>query len=654
MKIYAADGKPLKGRRFRCSRAVPSHLGVPLYGVEVMTPDGRWAPVSSKTGRRLVAGLREGGSLTARLSGSGRVFTLEDGAFPEKEVAEALLQRFERAVADRLRHLGERSEAVRHGNQALLRLWAAHARGPAVKAASRAPAPGVPALAMSKTTVSKTMILNAAARYPADPEDVEKARQRIMEMERFVLPNYSTFAALFMAMSERVYMQAPGFDTWATALDASGLPILIINPVFTNQVDTIEGLAFVAAHEVYHPLLRHFSEVARNEGLSESSMQNLIVAQEAMINHLLLQMGFQMPTVGGKKVGIDPVSLYTQVRKRAQEAGVWCPDTKAGFYSTTETVFHVLESLPKPPPVASKACATARGQADADSGKGGSPAGPDGGGQKSGGGKGRSDGDDQEPDGDDGPGFGPGDLPHDQDSERSVITAIAETAVQEAINGSQVSRKEAEELLGATSSDWGSQMWGSVGGDALRGSANLKKKASRDWYKWVASFVGSRLGERGRLAYNRKIPWDPRVSPVSRVRKKTGVVGIDVSGSMSQDVIDSFLRRLGSDFPDLELIPVAWDAEAAPIADGEQVRGGGGTVFEPFDQWVADNVDDPDFILVVTDGYFSKPALLHDPEIYGFLVVPGGDPWMETGWTAAGRDWPPAVTFALTEEDLES
>jgi len=130
--------------------------------------------------------------------------------------------------------------------------------------------------------------------------------------------------------------------------------------------------------------------------------------------------------------------------------------------------------------------------------------------------------------------------------------------------------------------------------------------------------------------YNRKLPFSPRVSPKGRDRKKFGVVGLDVSGSVSQEWRNHFIERMGAAFPDLEIDWCFWDAKCVPVAVGEEGVGNGGTVWECFDQYVWDTYqrNTPDFILTVTDGYFLPPAPKFPINLYGWVIIPGGDAFM--------------------------
>lgn len=125
--VDVRTGRPLKGKNFRCSRAVPSHLGVPLYGVEVRTADGRWVGAATPTGRRLILDPPEGG-LTARTRGSDPVeFLLKDGEIPEPVAAGKLLERFGEAVESRCRALGVGLGDVKLGDPDAVERWMAEA-----------------------------------------------------------------------------------------------------------------------------------------------------------------------------------------------------------------------------------------------------------------------------------------------------------------------------------------------------------------------------------------------------------------------------------------------------------------------------------------------------------------------------------------------
>lgn len=490
----------------------------------------------------------------------------------------------------------------------------------------------------SGSSLSKNALLSLGERFPADPavEDAARKRVELVQSKRLPAMN-SVLASIFASLTHKVYTEAPGFDTWAVACGADRQPICFINPTFTMQIDHEEGVAMLAGHEPYHDVLNHL----RDHELGPKS-ENMRIAQDAMINYLLKQLGFIMPTINGDVVGIDPTPLFHWCRTKAKEAGVHCPANEVEFYKSEKVVFDVLESLPNQRRKKHNFC-------NHDSGlsvPGNPGAGQSGDGQP---------GDDEDQTGGSGSGEDQ-ELGRDEAAIGQLVEEALRIAVNDAIvNGNDKAKKEIGNLIDATEgSETAEKLWGELGAYAIRGQVP-KSRQSNDWLKWTNDFIARRISdERQRLTYNRKVPHDPRISPKGKTRKKIGYVGIDVSGSMPQEWVDEFISKLGKAHPNLEIVAIAWDGKAELLELGGDVHGGGGTTFECFDDLVWEhskaNRQDPDFVLTVTDGYYSKPALRFDPKLYGFLIIPGGDAFMKDGYIAAdGTVVPRQRTFLLKD-----
>lgn len=97
MKIVdPATGRKLKGRSFRCSRAWPEHLGVPLVGCQVQVGE-KLVSVRTAVGRKAALRvLREGGHVWA---GGAGFYLIPDGP-PPSELADFVLP----ALGDAIRH----------------------------------------------------------------------------------------------------------------------------------------------------------------------------------------------------------------------------------------------------------------------------------------------------------------------------------------------------------------------------------------------------------------------------------------------------------------------------------------------------------------------------------------------------------------------
>jgi hypothetical protein len=482
----------------------------------------------------------------------------------------------------------------------------------------------------SSLTVSN--LLEIGERFPADPDEEAKARERVNRLITKRLPAAnSELGSIFASWSHKVYIDTEVLGgTWATAVDQSmSAPVCYINVPWTNSVDTDDGLMMVPPHEVLHWILGHFKNPLEIAGMSDSSKKNLRIAEDAMINWILMRMGFQFPTINGETIGIHPKTLFDWMKTQSKKHGVPMPSSIGDAFKTERALFQLLESIP----------AERRGDG---SGKGGNWC---------------HHGDHDLLVPGDGSGSGPGDgepLPMDADAVGQMVTQMVEMAVQKATAGKSAEAKnELSILMDATEGDESaSTFWGNTGAFEIRGRV-AKRSQSSDWFKDTVSWCGKRLSQlRARDQYNRKVPFDPRISPKGRTRKKFGVVGVDVSGSMPQSWVDAYVEKMGKAFPELEIEFYAWDAKCARLGAGDDVTGGGGTIWECFDDMVyeAHKSNPPDFILTVTDGFFSKPAPKFDPSVYGWILIPGGDAFMAQPYTAANGRTVPRMKIVRVHE----
>jgi hypothetical protein len=325
---------------------------------------------------------------------------------------------------------------------------------------------------------------------------------------------------------------------------------------------------------------------------------NWITATEATINYRIVKhLRLPLIVVDGKVMIVDPDKVYDRYRDQIKKLEQ-SPVSKEDFYDTDLGTFAFLESLPKPiDPKGKGGCVHSSGQ----------------------------------PQPGDGDGNGDGML--DQSEVSKFMDKVLSGSIQAAKNGRQGAK---EEILGwMDSSPEASKQWGDLGAGTLRGETTRSRKTDL-WEKWTTDAIATRMAEGQRWRYNKKVPFDPRVSPKGREPKKYGSVFVDASGSMHQQVLD----RISSLIGDLDNIDVEWhsfDGEVWPFKVGEGFKGGGGTSF----QVIADHVeeggitknsedpcceDDPDFVLVVTDGY-APEILPPDHDKWIWLIVPGGSTW---------------------------
>lgn len=477
------------------------------------------------------------------------------------------------------------------------------------------------------SSLNMSSLLDYGDRFPADPAEEEITRERVNRMVSRRLPAMnSSITGLFASVAHKVYVgaDAPLGGTWATAVDAAGDAIIFITVPWTNSIDTDDGALILPGHEVYHWIFRHHRNQLEYDGMDDGQRQILRQVEDAMINYLLIRQGFQLPTIDGKVTGIDPVAFHKWGREQAQKHGLSWPDHHRETYRTEKIAFDLFSSLPRP--------------------KSG-----DGGGR---GGNWCKHGNILVP-GDSDCGGGEDSLPMDRDAVEKILTQVIEVTAKQATKNAEA-KHELEGLIGATEGNEAAEhFWGITGAMDVVGRVPTKRMSS-DWHKKVESFVATRLSqETSRGKYNTKIPFSPRVSPKGKSKKKFGVVGLDVSGSVSQEWRDHFINKMGAAFPELEIHWCFWDTNCVPVALGEEGTGGGGTIWESFDEYVWNNYqrETPDFILTVTDGYFSRPAPKFPTDVYGWVIIAGGDTFMGQPGGYVAADGTPVKKMRVIQVD---
>jgi hypothetical protein len=461
----------------------------------------------------------------------------------------------------------------------------------------------------SSLTLSTLLDYGEKFPHPVDVEDAS-ARERVNRIVSRRLPAAnSSIASLFASVCHKIYVgpDAPFGGTWATAVDASGSAVMFITVKFTLDVDLDDGLMILPGHEAYHWIREDCMDPDQKSqfaGLDDRGKQMLYQIFDAMINYNLLRQGFQLPTIDGKQVGIDPVALYKWGKEQAAKNNVPWPSHHRELYRTDRVALDYFLSLPAPK----------REKEGGNWCKQGEIVMPGSG--ASGDGCELGDHGDQ--------------LPRDPGEVNKIMTQIVEVVAKQA-QKNEAAKAELEALINATEgSEKADHFWGTTGALDVVGKVPTKKM-SRDWEADVRAFIGTRISlDQSRMQYNKKVPFSPRISPKGRTRKKFGVAGLDVSGSVSPEFRQDFMSKMGAAFPHLEIDWYVWDASCHRVHLGEEGVGGGGTIWECFDQMVYETYrsNPPDFVLTVTDGYFSRPAPKFDPKLYGWVIIPGGDPFM--------------------------
>lgn len=446
---------------------------------------------------------------------------------------------------------------------------------------------------------------------PIEPEVLDAATTLLRDARRKLSLGPSVISSIVIGLCHFTFTRT--IDTFAVKLAGDGNAMLMVNPDFIIKIGADQSV-FALSHEAYHLLLVH---LYTDPDLMQN--QNWITATEAVINHRIQKhLGLPLikiaepdpkdPSKTVNKVAIvDPDNVYDRYRNAVKKDG-GTPVSKDDFYATDLGCFAHLESLPKPvDPKGSGSCVHASSSKDG--------------------------GEDQ--------------APLDPTEVGKFMEKVLSGAIQSAKSGRPGAKEEI--LSWMDSSPEASKTWGDLGAGTLRGETTRSRKTDM-WEKWTSDAIATRMAEGQRWRYNKKLPFDPRVSPKGKEPRKHGAVFVDASGSMHQAVLDRIASLIG----DLDNIEVEWhsfDGDVWPFKVGEGFRGGGGTSFHVIDQHLADGglkhgseepccEDDQDFVLVITDGY--APQLMPaDPDKWIWLITPGGD------------SWPAQAGMSCREVDLE-
>lgn len=420
-------------------------------------------------------------------------------------------------------------------------------------------------------------------------------------------------------------------ETAAVTLDPrTDRVTLLLNP-FLLLAAGPDWTRFILAHESRHLLAAHL--------LMDRDVANdplMILATEIWNNAgVKTALGCDMLQVRGKAFGIDPEAEYRRYRERAKEAQI-TPVSKEEFFSTDMACFAALSSLPTPPKPKQGGCGhnspqSGNGQQQPGQGPGSS------GQSKSGQGKAQpGQGDEGKPADKhatgiyDDPGFGGGLGPLDRPEVDEAVRDVLHQAVKEAMAGNEQLKQELLEL-GAKFPN--STVWGSIGLGALRGEKPTTKVVAW-WEQHLARAMASRMEPSDRLSYNRKIGWwYPFFTPSGKEPQREVAVFIDMSGSISPMLAERIQKLMGS-IPDARVRWFSFDTEVYDLGESQgtnvdikPLQGGGGTDFGPIVETVAGLEDEPDAVLVLTDGYAARIAPT-DAHKWIWLVTPGGDAWM--------------------------
>lgn len=425
---------------------------------------------------------------------------------------------------------------------------------------------------------------------PISPEELLEAEEIFAEAKRKLALSKSVLSSIAASMMHVAFTKDPVFETMAVKLTGDGNPILVLNTDFLKKIGAAQAV-FGLCHEVGHLLNRHL-----HVNMELNLNPNWITATESTINRrVMLHTGLPLITIDGEVAIVDPKKVYERYRDGMKKISKE-PVSQDQFFITDLATFAALEELPKPlKPKGIGVCVHA------------------------------GDGE--------GHGDGHGPAPLDQSEVDKFIGKVIEATIQEAKNGRPGAKEEILSWMDATPE--AAKAWGNYGAGVLRGET-AKTSRTDMWERWTADILGSKMEDGNKLRYQKKVPWDPRVTAHGKQPKKYGSVFVDTSGSMQQEVLDKVAALVG----ELEEIDVEWhcfDGDVWPFTAGEPFRGGGGTSFQIIDDHVTNGGyrngtstpccdENLDFVLVITDGY-APHISPKNPDNYIWLITPGGDEW---------------------------
>ncbi|MCP4792094.1 MAG: hypothetical protein GY882_01970 [Actinomycetia bacterium] len=472
-------------------------------------------------------------------------------------------------------------------------------------------------------SITRNKLLDLESSHPASAEETAKAREAVQRVIGTSLAAKSSSLTLTIAsVCRRVFTDHPDLQTWAVSLSADKQPVLLVNPEFTNSMDDEDSLCFLAAHEAMHLVLRHVCE-----GKELWSDPVYVQAADLVINYRVQRILKQgLPTRnGGEETGLNPKKTHEWVKRQRKALGL-TPVTFEDMYRTDLACYQVLKELQEEGKERSDDNWCQHDPQGEPEEGGGSGQGSDPG----------QDGESQ--------GTGPGGLPDlsgdsgvhisaDQGAIEDLVEQALEGALKEvARNPESKLRGELEELLEMTGdSELASQMWSRLGAGQILGAQLSATRVTTYWDRKVRRFMAKALKPGTRMTFNKKLTGmgERRFTPRGKIERKRGVVAVDTSGSMS-GVISQIEEMVGK--TRAEVTWLNFDAACVQRELGDGFVGGGGTDASTVDAWIDENMGNkrPDFVLVVTDGYFQHftPSAVK-PAKWLWLVTKDGSMWMK-------------------------
>jgi hypothetical protein len=392
-------------------------------------------------------------------------------------------------------------------------------------------------------------------------------------------------------MSIAVVELDESFETMAVALYGDGVVRLKANPEFVLKLGP-DGTAFVMAHEAYHLLYGHLYA-----GAALNLDEDFKLACEVIVNNRVMKRleTQSLPLVEGKPSGVDPDKVYQKYREAVREKGA-TPVAKDQFLSSDLACRSYIAEIPKPPKPRQDFCNHPQGMEDGD-----------------GGGSGQD------------PSIDPG-------ATGTVVDRTLDSLMQRALNGDQGAKDSLLSLGDQLGEDH--PLWGTLGLGALRGEA-VQSAQVKFWEYFLTQDLASILEPGCQLVYPRRLAGladmyealDAEIPfmPVGSEPKVNAVVYNDMSGSVSGDIADRVMKLYTDSVPGGQIEMFTFDTEVYTIENGEY-RGGGGTDFQCIVDHVEQLEDEPDVVIILTDGYALEVHPVWGDKII-WLITPGGNAW---------------------------
>jgi predicted metal-dependent peptidase len=161
-----------------------------------------------------------------------------------------------------------------------------------------------------------------------------------------------------------------------------------------------------------------------------------------------------------------------------------------------------------------------------------------------------------------------------------------------------------------------------TGATGQRVGSQRQHGSTLGWPDLLREWLTSRSRNGWDAPFNAPVYSTTGVVGAGRRNKKAGdiVLVLDTSGSIGQRTYDRFLQEAQAVLDDLKperlhLLSVSHTvADAVTLESGDMVpaklKGGGGTAFKPAFDWVAENIDELDVMVYLTDGWSNDlPSL---------------------------------------------